>query len=134
MLKSIGIAALGALVLAAPLTTSAQAQSRHQGGYHDIRWGDTYAPGIDRRIRRQNRRIRRGREFGDLTRGEYFRLKYQLFRIKNARRIAKIDGHVSRGERFRLHRRLDRNSRMIRRLRNNGRYAGFGDHRRRIAY
>ena len=134
MLKSIGFAALGALVLAAPLTTSAQAQSSRHYGYHDVRHGNTYTPGIDRRIRRQNRRIRRGRDFGDLTRGEYFRLKYRLFRIKNARRYAKIDGYVSRGERRRLHRMLDRNSRRINRLRNNGRYAGFGRYGRRIAY
>ena len=32
---------------------------------------------------------------------------------------------VSRGERRRLHRMLDRNSRRIHRLRNNGRFAGY---------
>ena len=69
-----------------------------------------------------------------MTRGEYFRLKYRLFRIKNARRIAKFDGYVSFRERARLHRMLDRNSRRINRLRNNGRYAGFGRYGRRIAY
>lgn len=134
MLKTIGLAALSALVLAAPLATSnAEAKSRHYG-YQDARHGSTYTPGIDRRIRRQTRRIRRGRATHKLTRAEYFRLKYALFRIKNATRLAKSDGRVSRGERRRLHSRLDRNSRLIARLSHNGRYAGYGQKRRKSVH
>lgn len=79
----------------------------------------TATPGINRRIRRQARRIRRGRYDGSLNRREARRLRRGLYRIQRARLIALRDGYVSRYERRRLHRRLDRNSRRIWRLRHN---------------
>ncbi len=129
LIKTIGTAVLGALVLTAPLAANAQSKHDYLGfGLHHTKFGAkhgaVYTPGINRRIRRQNRRINRGRRLGDLTRFEYRKLKFKLFQIRMARRYAKIDGHVSRGERRRIHRMLDRNSRRIFRLRHNDRYAG----------
>ena len=122
-IKTIGTAVLGALVLTAPLAANAAPKHKFYG-FHKAKHADVFTPGINRRIRRQNRRIERGRSLGDLTRFEYRRLKFKLFQIRMVRRYAKFDGYVSRGERRRLHRMLDRNSRRIRRLRNNGRFAG----------
>ena len=125
MLKSIQIATLGALLVATPLAANAAPGDRFFDRDHRI--GNTFTPGIDKRIDRQKRRIRRGRRSGDLTFGEFQRLKFGLMRIRMARQFAKIDGHVSRHERRRLHRLLDRHSRKINRLRNNHRFAGgFG--------
>ena len=125
-IKTIGTAVLGALVLTAPLAANAAPKHKFRG-YHDAKHADVFTPGINRRIRRQNRRIHRGRRVGDLTRFEFRKLKFKLFQIRMVKRYAKIDGYVSRGERRRLHRMLDRNSRRINRLRNNGRFAGYRD-------
>lgn len=125
MIKSLAIATLGAMIMSAPLTANARPLDRFADRY-ELRHGDISTPGIDRRVRRQHRRIRRGRRLGDLTRGEYRRLMFALFNIRVERRFAKRDGYVSFRERRRLQRMLTRNGRNIRRLRNNGNYRGFG--------
>ncbi|MGI9425308.1 MAG: hypothetical protein ACR2PA_19100 [Hyphomicrobiaceae bacterium] len=125
MLKSMKIATLGALLIATPLVANAAPGSRHFDR-EEIRIGNTFTPGIDKRIKRQRKRIRRGRRSGDLTFGEFQRLRFGLARIRAARQFAKFDGHVSRNERRRLHRMLNRHSRKINRLRNNHRVAGGG--------
>jgi hypothetical protein len=78
-------------------------------------------PGIDRREFRQRERIRHGIRDGSLTRREAFHLRRQQARIHRFERFARRDGIVTRGERLRLHRRLDRSSRNIYRLRHNRR-------------
>lgn len=79
-------------------------------------------PRIDARINNQQRRIRRGRNTGQLTRLEAIRLSGHLFSIRSARSIARIDGRVTPQERRRLQAMLDTNSKRIRRLARNGRY------------
>lgn len=88
--------------------------------YHGRRHSKS-TPVIDRRIARQSGRIARGRALGRLTRLEAVRLKGRLFAVRSARRFAKFDGRVTRTERLRLNRMLDRSSSRIRRLARNGR-------------
>ena len=131
MFKTVAFATAAAVVaLAAPITSTANAQTGF-GAYTRsfvtpdhliLRVRHTATPRINRRIRRQSRRIRRGRRDGSLTRYEARRLWSGLRRIQFARLRAASDGIVTMRERFRLHRKLDRNSRRIWRLRHNGRY------------
>jgi len=81
-------------------------------------------PGIRNRIQRQNRRIRRGIETGRLTWRETRIVRSGLHRVRRALRRARADGFVTRGERIRIHRMLDRNSSRIARLANNRRGGG----------
>ena len=125
--KSILVAAMAVAAVAAPLATSANAQSGFgigpgyggHGRFVRARWTGT--PRINHRIRRQARRIRRGRMTGSLNRFEARRLRAGLRHIQLVRIEAVRDGFVSRFERRRLHRKLDRNSRRIWRLSHNGR-------------
>ncbi len=85
--------------------------------------GNLRTPGIDRRIERQAKRIRSGRQAGDLTWNEARKLRKGLRRIVRARSYAKYDGNVTRQERRELRDMLDHNGQRIRRLRNNNKTA-----------
>ena len=90
-IKTVGTAVLGALVLTAPL--AANATPKNYRGYHSVKHGKVHTPGINHRIRKQNRRIHRGYRVGDLTQYEYRKLKFKLFQIRMVKRYAKLDGH-----------------------------------------
>lgn len=94
-----------------------------RGGRHFDRVGSVYTPRINHRIQNQMRRIARGRDTGRLSRISAVRLRGRVFAIQTALKFAKIDGHVSRGERVRLLNMLDANSDRIRR------HARFGNRR-----
>ena len=76
-------------------------------------------PNIDERIANQERRIRRGRARGELTRTEWLRLRGRIITIKSVRQVARLNGSVNLKERRRLRRMLNTNSARINRLRNN---------------
>jgi hypothetical protein len=77
-------------------------------------------PGIHRRIHNQQRRIRRGVISGRLSRRETRIVRSGLHRVRRALRRARADGFVTRPERIRIHRMLDRNSHRIARFADNG--------------
>ena len=124
------------MALATPMIGSAEArQDRHRDGkqtlelrYDDVRFdrvrrdtrrfdrfGSIATPRINRRIANQIRRIRRGYNSGRLSRFQTARLRGRVFAIRSALRFARFDGDVSRHERRRLVRMLNRNSRRINR-------------------
>jgi hypothetical protein len=78
-------------------------------------------PRIDRREALQRARIAEGRRSGELTRGERARLNAGQRRVHRMERRAGADGVVSRGERWRIERAQDRQSRAIYRLKHNAR-------------
>ena len=78
---------------------------------------------IELREHRQEMRIHQGLRRGDLTRMEARRLQRGERRLDRAEAFAWRDGRLSPGERHRLNRMLDRQSRRIHRLRHNGRCA-----------
>jgi len=133
-LSKITIAAALSLAALAPLTGAAHAKTGLNGFGKTLEARDTSVvpvarrrgrrvatPRIDRRIKRQARRIRRGMRRGHLTRFETVRLRGRLFGIRSVRRLAKRDGRVTRRERNRLMRLLNRNSKRIQRLSRNRR-------------
>jgi len=79
-------------------------------------------PRIDRREARQHARIAAGRHSGALTRPEIARLRAGQRHIHRMERRAGRDGIVTRGERRRIERAQDRESRAIYRLKHNGRH------------
>ena len=74
---------------------------------------------VDKRQMNQARRIAKGLNCGELTLWEYERLMREQWRIEEAERRAWADGRLSRAEKRRLHRLLDRASRHIYRARHN---------------
>jgi len=78
-------------------------------------------PRIDRREAWQRARIAEGRRSGDLTRGEAARLHAGQRRVHRMERRAGADGLLTRGERRRIERAQDRESRAIYRLKHNAR-------------
>lgn len=85
--------------------------------------GNTADPGIRERLDNQQKRIDQGIATGDLTRTEAHRLQHGLSRIKVEEARLKADGRLTRGERARLHRELDRESARIYHKRHNSRRA-----------
>ena len=78
-------------------------------------------PRIDRREACQRARIAEGRRSGELTRRETARLNVGQRRVHRMERRAEADGIVTRGERRRIERVQDRESRAIYRLKHNDR-------------
>jgi len=78
-------------------------------------------PRIDRREAWQRARIAEGRRSGELTRRETARLNAGQRRVHRMERRAGADGFVTRGERRRIERAQDRQSRAIYRLKHNQR-------------
>jgi len=72
-----------------------------------------HTPGIDKRERQQRLRIRQGVRNGELTRRETRRLGLEQVRLRGYESRAKADGQVTRRERLRLNRSLNRTSRHI---------------------
>jgi uncharacterized membrane protein YebE (DUF533 family) len=70
-------------------------------------------PGINRRERCEQNRIRQGVRSGELTRREAERLRAEQFRIRAYEARAKSDGSLTRRERYRLDHMLDRAGRDI---------------------
>ena len=70
-------------------------------------------PRVDRREQRQQTRIRRGVNRGQLNRREARRLERQQARTERQEAAAKADGKVTRRERRHLNRRENRTSRRI---------------------
>jgi hypothetical protein len=70
---------------------------------------------VNNRIDRQQARIDRGVADGQMTRGEFDRTESRLARIdaQRERDLRANDGHLTPGERARLNRELNRNSRAI---------------------
>ena len=81
-------------------------------------------PRIDRREAAQRARIVDGRRSGELTRREMARLNAGQRQVHRMERRAGADGVVTRGERRRIERVQDRESRAIHRLKHNGRQRG----------
>lgn len=79
-------------------------------------------PGVDRRERRQSRRIKQGVRSGSLTRREARNIAAQQARIRRHERRAKSDGVVTARERASLQRRENRASRNIYRKKHNFRH------------
>jgi hypothetical protein len=79
------------------------------------------SPRIDRREATQRARIAEGRRSGELTRRERARLNAGQRQVHRMERRAEADGIVTRGERRRIERVQDRESRAIHRLKHNGR-------------
>jgi len=75
--------------------------------------GNTYDPKIKERIMGQQERIHKGIASGCLTRAEARTLQEHLHRIKATESRLKADGHLTKRERERLHRYLNRNCKMI---------------------
>ncbi len=92
---------------------------RHQAAYDD---NDR----VDRRQDRQRARIIEGRRSGELTRGEFRRLKQQQRKIGRMERRFNRDGFLSERERYRLERAQDHASRRIARLKHNDIQRGSG--------
>ena len=78
-------------------------------------------PRVDRREALQRARIAEGRRSGDLTRAEMRRLNAGQRQVHRMERRAGTDGVVTRGERRRIERVQDRESRAIYRLKHNAR-------------
>ena len=81
-------------------------------------------PRVDRREAFQRSRIVEGRRSGELTRREMARLNAGQRQVHRMERRAGADGIVTRGERRRIERVQDRESRAIYRLKHNGRQRG----------
>lgn len=75
----------------------------------------TATPSLDRREARQEQRIQKGVQSGQLTAPEANRLERRADRLEKHEAHAKADGVVTPQERTRLQREADRNSREIRR-------------------
>ena len=72
--------------------------------------GNIYDPQIKKRIVTQEKRINKGIASGCLTRAEARTLQYHLNCIRAEESRLKLDGHLTKRERARLHRMLDKNS------------------------
>lgn len=81
-------------------------------------------PRIDRREAHQRARIAEGRRSGELTRPEVARLRAGQRRVHRSERRAAADDIVTRGERRRIARVQDRESRAIYRFKHNARRRG----------
>ncbi len=77
-------------------------------------------PGIQRRERLQQLRIRQGWRQGQLTPGQVWRLRRGEARIRRMEARMKARGPLSAAQRIRLHRALDRESLAIYRARHAG--------------
>lgn len=73
----------------------------------------------DKRVERQQSRIRQGVKSGELTRKEAKKLRSQQKKIAKLERKFSKDGHLSRHERKKLERHQDKASKRIYRLKHN---------------
>ncbi|RMG75348.1 MAG: hypothetical protein D6710_00175 [Nitrospirae bacterium] len=94
------LSALLLMVMLSALTTNAIA-------------GTTTDPGIKKRMRHQEQRIKQGIRTGSLTWTEALRLERELSMIRCEERRFKSDGVLTKKERKKLHHDLNRSSRHI---------------------
>ncbi|MCU1264790.1 MAG: hypothetical protein JWM21_1108 [Acidobacteria bacterium] len=114
-MKTIGkLTAVALLIVATLFSTVVITQAR-------IMSGQT-TPGIDRRERRESRRIRHGVRNGSLTRREARHLGAQQTRIRRHEQRAKADGTVTARERASIRRQENRANRNIYRKKHNWRH------------
>lgn len=106
--------AVALLIAATIFSTAVFAQARNMSGQT--------TPSIDRRERRQSRRIRQGVRSGSLTRREARHLAAQEARIHRHERRAKRDGTVTARERASIQRQENRANRNIYRRKHNWRH------------
>lgn len=76
---------------------------------------------VDQRLQNQDQRIENGVKSGALNSNEAARLEAGQKRVKNAEAKAKADGTVTKQEARKLNRMQNRQSRKIKRLKNNNR-------------
>jgi hypothetical protein len=81
----------------------------------------TQTPRVDARERNQQKRIEQGVKSGQLTARETRTLERQEGRIRADKMLAKSDGVVTKAERHKLHRELNRESHRIYRKKHNER-------------
>lgn len=79
------------------------------------------SPGVNKRERKQTKRIGQGVHSGELTQGEAARLGKQQTRIHHQERRFKSDGTFTKRERIKLHQSQNRASRNIYRAKHNNR-------------
>jgi DNA repair exonuclease SbcCD nuclease subunit len=77
-------------------------------------------PRVDKRETRQQRRIEQGAKSGELTKKEVNRLERREAKIKADEINAKADGKVTKAERQKLHKELNRTSKQIYRQKHDG--------------
>lgn len=100
----------GALVALLAVTSIANAQTK--------------TPVINHKEHHQARRINQGVRSGELTRSEAHHLRTREQKIRNDKRMAKADGHVTRAERKHLRKEQNHVSRAIYRKKHNDRVRG----------
>ena len=108
------LAAVALLIAATIFSTAVITPARNMSGQR--------TPSVDRRERRQSRRIRHGVRNGSLTRRETAGLAAQQARIRRHERRVKADGTVTARERASLQRQENRASRNIYRKKHNSRH------------
>ncbi len=85
-------------------------------------FAQTATPRLDQRVATQQQRINQGVATGQLTPREAVKLQNRSNRLGKHEQHAKADGVVTRGERNRLHREANRNSRKIHNKKHNRRH------------
>lgn len=81
----------------------------------------TQTPGVNKRQSNQKKRIKRGVNNGEITRGEARRIQDQQQEVREEKRDAKADGVVTRRERAEIHQEQNKASRQIYRTKHNRR-------------
>jgi hypothetical protein len=104
-----------ALLIATAFTTSAFAQTPAPTG--------TNTPRIDQREANQQQRIANGVATGQLTAQETANVEKREAKVVHDTQVAKADGTVTKAERVKLNRELNRDSRKIYKKKHNGKKA-----------
>lgn len=135
---SMVLTVIGALALGALGTAAAQSKGRGEG-VHKQRPTSMqhrasprrFQHAVDRRQARQHARIRHGLKSGRLNRKQVARLHRNQKHINKMERRIRADGHITRNERRRMGRALDRSSKRIWRMKGNHYRAkpGYRQHR-----
>ncbi|MGB0723505.1 MAG: hypothetical protein ACPGU7_14030 [Gammaproteobacteria bacterium] len=86
-----------------------------------------FANRVDNRQDRQKARVRNGLREGEITRGEFAKLRQDQQRIRKAERRFESDGIYSKRERRVMERLQDKASRNIKRAKSNDRFPGYRD-------
>lgn len=124
-MKALAMLLAPAALIAASMTVTAPASAKpavYRGENVQLLRAAIRTPRIRQRINNQARRIRVGVVRGDLTRREAIRVRSGLSQVRRRLRRARRDGIVTRRERVAINGLLNRNGRVIYRLRNNRRF------------
>ena len=82
--------------------------------------GNTHDPGVNWRQGKQSKRIKHGMKSGSLTYKEAAGLGMQQAHIRRTERRFKADGHLTPGERGRLHHKLNKSNKQIYKQKHDG--------------